>query len=162
MRLIFLGRFTARTITLVVSDVPDQVLRPTVPAQGDEGTVTIGFQAPASNGKPITGYEVVSNPSVPTPTNCSPPSCTIRFTNRVCEVLFTRVLDRVWLDVEEVVRLGSELISSNPQNTLYDPRTWSVDPLLPAPSMMARSPGYCRTTTGAPAVPRTVLVKAPR
>lgn len=65
------------TITLVVSDVPDQVLRPTVPAQGDEGTVTIGFQAPASNGKPITGYEVVSNPSVPTPTNCAPPSCTI-------------------------------------------------------------------------------------
>ncbi|RZS59483.1 fibronectin type III domain protein [Microcella putealis] len=65
------------TITLVVSDVPDQVLRPTVPAQGDEGSVTIGFQAPASNGKPITGYEVVSNPSVPTPTDCAPPSCTI-------------------------------------------------------------------------------------
>lgn len=65
------------TITVVVSDVPDQVHKPTVPAQGDEGTVTIGFQAPASNGKPITGYEVASNPSVPTPTTCMPPSCTI-------------------------------------------------------------------------------------
>ncbi len=65
------------TVTLVVSDVPDQVLRPTVPPQGDEGEVTIGFQAPASNGKPITAYEVVTSPSVPTPSDCMPPSCTI-------------------------------------------------------------------------------------
>ncbi len=65
------------TVTLVVSDVPDQVLRPIVPPQGDEGAVTINFQAPASNGKPITAYEVSSSPSVPMPTGCMPPSCTI-------------------------------------------------------------------------------------
>ncbi|MFT4283763.1 MAG: Ig-like domain-containing protein [Protaetiibacter sp.] len=64
-------------ITLVVSDVPDQTQKPTVPSQGDEGTVTIGFQAPAANGKEITSYEVRSTPSVPTPSNCAPPSCTI-------------------------------------------------------------------------------------
>jgi large repetitive protein len=65
------------TVTLIVSDVPDQVLRPTVPTQGDEGAVTIGFQAPASNGKTITSYELSSSPSVPMPTDCAPPSCTI-------------------------------------------------------------------------------------
>ncbi len=70
-------RRTSGTITLVVSDVPDEVLKPTVPSQGDEGTVTIGFQAPASNGKPITGYEVRSTPAVSTPASCAPPSCTI-------------------------------------------------------------------------------------
>ena len=64
-------------ITLVVSDVPDQTQKPTVPSQGDEGTVAIGFQAPAANGKEITSYEVRSTPSVTTPTNCAPPSCTI-------------------------------------------------------------------------------------
>ncbi|RQP08986.1 MAG: tandem-95 repeat protein [Microbacteriaceae bacterium] len=64
-------------ITLVVSDVPDQVQKPTVPSQGDEGTVTIGFQPPAANGKEITSYEVRSDPSVSTPSGCAPPSCTI-------------------------------------------------------------------------------------
>lgn len=70
-------RRTSGTITVVVSDVPDPVQKPTVPTQGDEGTVTIGFQAPASNGKEITSYEVRSTPAVATPTNCGPPSCTI-------------------------------------------------------------------------------------
>jgi hypothetical protein len=65
------------TVTLIVSDVPDQVLKPIVPSQGDDRTVTISFQAPASNGKPITGYEIVSSPSVSMPTGCVPPSCTI-------------------------------------------------------------------------------------
>lgn len=65
------------TVTVVVSDVPDQVQRPTTPAQGDERTVTIGFAAPASNGKEIESYEVLTNPSVTTPTDCAPPSCTI-------------------------------------------------------------------------------------
>ncbi len=64
-------------ITLVVSDVPDQVQKPTVPSQGDEGTVTIGFQPPAANGKEITSYEVRSDPSVGMPAGCAPPSCTI-------------------------------------------------------------------------------------
>jgi hypothetical protein len=70
-------REVSGTITVVVSDVPDQPQKPTVPSQGDEGTVQIGFQAPASNGKEITSYEVRSTPSVATPTNCAPPSCTI-------------------------------------------------------------------------------------
>ncbi|WP_159078190.1 Ig-like domain-containing protein [Salinibacterium hongtaonis] len=65
------------TITLTVSDVPDAVGKPTVPTQGDEGAVTIGFAAPASNGKPITSYEVTSSPGSSTPTTCAPPSCTI-------------------------------------------------------------------------------------
>ncbi|MCW4384921.1 Ig-like domain-containing protein [Salinibacterium sp. SYSU T00001] len=65
------------TITLTVSDVPDQVQKPTVPDQGDEGTVVIGFQAPASNGKEITGYEVRDNTGAAMPTDCAPPSCTI-------------------------------------------------------------------------------------
>ncbi|QNO38137.1 tandem-95 repeat protein [Protaetiibacter sp. SSC-01] len=64
-------------ITLVVSDVPDQVQKPTVPTQGDEGAVSIGFQAPAANGKEITSYEVRSEPAVSTPANCAPPGCTI-------------------------------------------------------------------------------------
>ncbi|AYF98513.1 Ig-like domain-containing protein [Protaetiibacter intestinalis] len=70
-------RQTTGTITVVVSDVPDQPQKPTVPTQGDEGTVQIGFQAPATNGKPITSYEVRSTPSATMPTNCGPPSCTI-------------------------------------------------------------------------------------
>lgn len=66
-------------ITVIVSDVPDQPQSPTVPPveQAEDGQVTIGFTAPASNGKPITAYEVTSNPSVPTPAGCMPPSCTI-------------------------------------------------------------------------------------
>lgn len=70
-------REASGTITVVVSDVPDQPQKPSVPSQGDEGTVQIGFQAPASNGKEITSYEVRSTPSVATPANCAPPSCTI-------------------------------------------------------------------------------------
>jgi hypothetical protein len=70
-------REVSGTITVIVSDVPDQPQKPTVPTQGDEGTVQIGFQAPASNGKEITSYEVRSTPSVSTPANCAPPSCTI-------------------------------------------------------------------------------------
>ncbi|PZQ90807.1 MAG: hypothetical protein DI534_06370 [Leifsonia xyli] len=70
-------RETKGTITVVVSDVPDQPQKPTVPSQGDERTVELGFQAPASNGKEITSYEVRSTPAVTMPTNCTPPSCVI-------------------------------------------------------------------------------------
>ena len=70
-------REVSGTITVIVSDVPDQPQRPTVPTQGDEGTVQIGFQAPASNGKEITGYLVRSTPAVTTPTDCAPPTCLI-------------------------------------------------------------------------------------
>src|SRR5690606_40205273 len=34
-------------------------------------------QAPASNGKEITGYLVRSTPAVTTPTDCAPPTCLI-------------------------------------------------------------------------------------
>jgi len=64
-------------ITLVVSDVPDETLKPSVPSQGDEGSVQITFAAPAANGKPITSYEVRSTPTATMPTSCTPPSCLI-------------------------------------------------------------------------------------
>ncbi len=73
----YVDRRVSGTITVVVSDVPDQVQKPTVPTQGDEGTVTIGFQPPASNGKEITSYEVRSSPAATMPGDCWPPSCTI-------------------------------------------------------------------------------------
>src|SRR5690606_18835933 len=61
------------TITVVVSDVPDQALRPERDggsAVGGDGTATIRFAAPATNGKPITSYELTSSPAVATPTDC--------------------------------------------------------------------------------------------
>jgi hypothetical protein len=69
------------TITVVVSDVPDQPLRPERDggsAVGGDGTATIRFQAPATNGKPITAYEIASSPAVTTPTDCTAgTACTI-------------------------------------------------------------------------------------
>lgn len=69
------------TITVVVSDVPDQTAQPTRDGGSEIGgdqSATIRFDAPANNGKPITGYEVRSNPSVSTPPNCvAGGACTI-------------------------------------------------------------------------------------
>jgi hypothetical protein len=69
------------TITLTVSDVPDAVAKPTRlnnQAVGGDQSATFRFVAPAANGKPITSYEVVTNPSVPTPTTCTAGAdCTI-------------------------------------------------------------------------------------
>jgi len=68
-------------ITLVVSDVPDQVQKPTRDQDSDIGgdkQATIRFVAPATNGKDITSYNVRSSPSVGTPTNCTAgAACTI-------------------------------------------------------------------------------------
>ena len=62
------------TINLVVSDVPDQVLKPTPDnAIGDDGTASYHWTAPASNGKNITGYDVQVNPAAGV---SIPPSCT--------------------------------------------------------------------------------------
>jgi hypothetical protein len=69
------------TITVVVSDVPDQPLRPERDggtAVGGDGTATIRFSAPATNGKPITVYELTTSPAVTTPTDCvAGAACTI-------------------------------------------------------------------------------------
>ena len=69
------------TITLTVSDVPDAVAKPTRlnnQAVGGDRSATFRFVAPAANGKPITSYEVATNPSVPTPTTCTAGAdCTI-------------------------------------------------------------------------------------
>ncbi|MCU1425887.1 MAG: fibronectin type protein, partial [Microbacteriaceae bacterium] len=62
------------TVTLVVSDVPDPVAKPTRDqnsAIGGDHTATFRFIAPAANGKPITSYEVMTDPSVAVPTNCT-------------------------------------------------------------------------------------------
>lgn len=68
-------------IRLVVSDVPDAPAPPSRDPDtniGADRSATIRFVAPASNGKPISGYEVRSNPSVTTPTNCTAgAACTI-------------------------------------------------------------------------------------
>ena len=65
--------------------------------------------------------------------------------------------DPVW----DVSRVGDELITSNPQNHVYEPLTVSVAVLLGPPSRLARSPGYWRTTIGLAAVPFKVLEKVP-
>lgn len=71
------------TITLTVSDVPDQVAKPTRDpnsAIGDDRTASFRFTAPATNGKPITSYDVQVTPAsgVTVPTNCVPGApCTI-------------------------------------------------------------------------------------
>ena len=53
------------TITLTVSDVPDRVAKPTRASDiGGDQTATFRFIAPATNGKPITAYEIRSDPAV--------------------------------------------------------------------------------------------------
>lgn len=61
------------TIILTVSDVPDQVAKPTRDPNSDIGadqSASFRFIAPATNGKPITSYEVRSSPSVGSLPNC--------------------------------------------------------------------------------------------
>ncbi|MEO7122180.1 MAG: Ig-like domain-containing protein, partial [Lacisediminihabitans sp.] len=71
------------TITLTVSDVPDQVQKPTRAgnsAVGGDGTATFGWQPPATNGKPITGYHLTVTPSATIPSSCTSAgavSCTL-------------------------------------------------------------------------------------
>ena len=62
------------TITLTVSDVPDQVQKPTRAgnsAVGGDGTATFNWQPPATNGKPITGYHLTVTPAAPIPASCT-------------------------------------------------------------------------------------------
>src|SRR5437867_2799271 len=55
-----------------------------------------------------------------------------------------------------------EFVSSKPQNTVHAPSTITFASVAVAPSSVARSPGYCRTTIGAAAVPFRVLMNPPR
>src|SRR5690554_613233 len=68
-------------VRLVVSDVPDQVAKPTrESAIGGDRIATFQFVAPATNGKPITSYEVQATPSsgVTVPNDCTAGApCTI-------------------------------------------------------------------------------------
>ena len=67
------------TITLTVSDVPDQVAKPTRASDiGGDQTATFRFIAPATNGKPITAYEIRSDPAVAAlPTCAAGADCTL-------------------------------------------------------------------------------------
>src|SRR5688572_15793140 len=80
----------------------------------------------------------------------------------VFEALLTMPLARSSLSALVVVRTGFGFITSMPQNTLHAPRTCSVVSAEPECSIVTRSPGYARTTTGRPEAPATVLVNVPR
>src|SRR5688572_16750270 len=60
-----------------------------------------------------------------------------------------------------VVRCGKESVTSNPQYQASAPSTRSAGSVLEPLSMVARSPGYCRTTIGAAVVPVRWLTKGP-
>ena len=66
------------TISVIVSDVPDQVAKPTSTSNiGGDGNATWRFIAPASNGKPITSYEVLTKPGGFTGNCTAGADCTI-------------------------------------------------------------------------------------
>jgi hypothetical protein len=69
------------TIRLTVTDKPDITAKPTRDANsaiGGDREATWRFTAPAANGKPITSYEVQTNPAASTPTSCTAgAACTV-------------------------------------------------------------------------------------
>lgn len=66
------------TISVIVSDVPDQVAKPTrTSAIGGDGNATWRFIAPASNGKPITAYDVRTTPGGATANCTAGADCTV-------------------------------------------------------------------------------------
>src|SRR5436190_17731933 len=80
----------------------------------------------------------------------------------VFDASFTIMLGRV-----SVLRFGSELISSKSHHSVHCPFTMNASPrdvvdVAPATSIVARSPGYCRITTGLPDAPATLGLNAPR
>lgn len=86
------------TIRLTVSDVPDQVAKPTRSSDvGGDRQATFRFTAPATNGKPITGYDVQVSPSagVTVPTNCQPGAdCTLTgLTNGTAYTIMVRAIN---------------------------------------------------------------------
>lgn len=86
------------TISLVVSDVPDAVARPARQPNSDVGgdrTATFVFQAPATNGKPISSYEIRTEPTVSNlPTCTAGAPCTLNgLTNGTAYVLSARAIN---------------------------------------------------------------------
>lgn len=66
------------TISVIVSDVPDPVAKPTrASAIGGDRTATWRFIAPASNGKPITSYDVETSPASSSPRCTAGADCTV-------------------------------------------------------------------------------------
>src|SRR5439155_290872 len=58
-------------------------------------------------------------------------------------------------------RAVPDCMISKPQKVAHCPSMLNVSTLDAPPSIVARSPGYCRTTIGAAAVPASVEVKVP-
>src|SRR2546425_11825418 len=58
-------------------------------------------------------------------------------------------------------RAGLRFVTSKPQNTVQAPSIVKFAPVALAPSSVARSPRYCRTTIGAAADPVRVLLNVP-
>lgn len=86
------------TVSLVVSDVPDQVAKPArspESAVGGDQTASFVFQAPATNGKPITSYEIRTSPGVATLPSCTAGAqCTLTgLTNGTSYTLSARAIN---------------------------------------------------------------------
>ena len=90
-----------------------------------------------------------------------PTSCTTRL------ISFTFAAFRTYTPAGRSARQSGqkrpvlEFVSSKPQNTVHAPSTTRFAEGALAPSTVARSPGYCRTTIGAASLPFSVLVNEP-
>lgn len=104
------------TVSLVVSDVPDQVAKPARSPDSNVGgdrTASFVFQAPATNGKPITGYEYRVNGGGATGGCSAGPACTITgLTNGTAYTLSARAINErgagTWsVDSEPITPYGT-------------------------------------------------------
>ncbi len=80
-------------ITVVVRSHPDAPTAPRISAVGDS-TVTLAWDAPASNGEPITAYQVTASPGGPV-TDCPSTTCAITGLTNNVEYTFTVVARNV-------------------------------------------------------------------
>jgi hypothetical protein len=117
------------TIVLVVSDVPDQVAKPTRTSDiGGDRTATFRFTAPATNGKDITRYDVQASPSagVSVPGNCvAGADCTITgLTNGTPYTITVR---------------ANNVHGAGPWSTASDPVTPYGTPGTPTPSVSSNT-----------------------
>ena len=120
------------TVRLVVSDVPDQVAKPTRQPDnnvGDDRSATYRFDAPASNGKEITSYDVQVSPSsgvVLPPGGCTAGApCTITgLTNGTPYTLSARAVN---------------VHGAGAWSTASDPVTPYGTPSQPAPALQSKT-----------------------